>query len=210
MEIKLFSLCDNESASAQAGKKCIYNCVRNFFSPCGEFEDFSSQKRMLVAISQSLSAADIVIVAVQSNMYNVTKRMLLSALGMETAPNEKVVQALSGRKMKETNFTANTTFPVASELLPTAGYVHCGFAVSSGAQHILYLPIDAPKAHEVVYGSLFDYLAPLAEPDRVAAAMDYRHKAILSRTVNKLNHDSTKIAIANTNPTRKSSFLSLS
>ena len=200
MEIKLFSLCDSESASAQAGKKCIYNCVRSFFRSCSDFIDFSSQKRMLVAISQSLNAADIVIVAVQGNMYNATKRMLLSALGVETEQNEKVVKALTGRKMKEANFAANTSFPVSSELLPTSSYVHCGFAITSGGQHIIYLPIDAPKAHEVVFGSLFDYLANVADAENVAVAMDYRHKAILARTVKKLNHDSTKIAFANTRP----------
>lgn len=198
MEIKLFSLCDSESASAQSGKKCICNCVRSLFPTCGEFDDFSSQKRMLVAVSQSLQAADVVIIAVQGNMYNTTKRMLLGALGTDMQTNERVVKALATRKMKESNFNANTTFPVSSELLPTSSYIHCGFAVASGGQRLIYLPVDAPKAHEVVYGSLFDYLAEFAEPERIKIAMDYRHKAILSRTIGKLVHDSTKVAFANT------------
>ena len=68
MDIKLFSLCNQEAPEAEEGKKAILDCVKCFFPECGGFSHFTSQKRMLVAISQSLLAADIVLVAVQSTM----------------------------------------------------------------------------------------------------------------------------------------------
>ena len=65
MDIKLFSLCNQDSQEAEKGKEYILGCVKDYFPECGDFNEFTSQKRMLVAISQSLLAADIVLVAVQ-------------------------------------------------------------------------------------------------------------------------------------------------
>ena len=97
MDIKLFSLCNQDSQEAEKGKEFILKCVKDFFPECNGFAEFTSQKRMLVAISQSLLAADIVLVAVQSAMYNATKRMLCAALDTKTAENGEVSAVLSSR-----------------------------------------------------------------------------------------------------------------
>ena len=108
MDIKLFSLCNQDSQEAEKGKEFILKCVKDFFPECNGFAEFTSQKRMLVAISQSLLAADIVLVAVQSAMYNATKRMLCAALDTKTAENGEVSAVLSSRpdakKMKQNFF----------------------------------------------------------------------------------------------------------
>ena len=85
MDVKLFSLCKQDLPEAQTGKAMILECVKSFFPECEDFTAFASQKRMLLAVSQSLRAADVVIVAVQGNMYNATKRRLTAALDMKTA-----------------------------------------------------------------------------------------------------------------------------
>ena len=51
MDIKLFSLCNQDSQEAENGKQKILSCVKDFFPECNGFFDFTSQKRMLVATS---------------------------------------------------------------------------------------------------------------------------------------------------------------
>ena len=118
MDVKLFSLCDTESPTVESGIKCIFDCVKNFFSGCVSFSEFTSQKRMLLAISQSLLAADIVIVAVQGNMYNSTKRLLCSALDIKLEKNARLSAKLGvylqSGKMKKGAFEGNISFPVES------------------------------------------------------------------------------------------------
>ena len=199
MDIKLFSLCNQASAEAEDGQKHILQCVKDFFPECNGFSEFTSQKRMLVAISQSLLAADIVLVAVQSTMYNTTKKLLCAALDMKPVANGEVASALKNRldskKIKENVYNANISYPESATILPTDDYINCGFALTSGGQHIIYMPVEAAKAQEIVLGSLYDYFAELSEPYVAATALKNRHRTLLARTVKKLTDDSVKVAL---------------
>ena len=199
MDIKLFSLCKQEMPASETGKKCILNCVSAFFPECEEFTPFTSQKRMLLAISQSLRAADIVVVAVQNNMYNATKRLLCAALGMNLEKSDEIADRLDGKltagKINQPTYDANVMFPSGSLIFLTDDGLNSGFAMTSGGQHIIYLPIEAPKCEEAVYGSLYDYLAGIDEAGNIEAAMENRHSEIIERTAEKLNEDSVKVAI---------------
>ena len=199
MDIKLFSLCKQEVPESEMGKKCIEQCVNSVFAESTEFTAFSSQKRMLLAISQSLLAADIVIVAVQSNMYHATKKLLCGILDIELEENAEAVAALVPKfengSIRQNIFDANITFPVGCEVFPTDNGLNSGFALTSGGQHLIYMPIEAPKAEEIVFGSLYDYLSELGDGETAENAMETRRKAILERTLGKLSENSVKVAI---------------
>ncbi len=202
MDIKLFSLYKQEVSESEAGKECILKCIKSFFPDSLAFSNFTSQKRMLLAVSQSLRSADIVVIAVQGNMYNATKRLLSSALDLKMSANPEVSSALAEllekNKIKQGTFDTNILFPNGAEVLPTDSNLNCGFALSSGGQHIIYLPIEAPRAQEVVLGSLYDYLADICEED-CENAFDTRHKAIIKRTAEKISEKMIKVTFAGAN-----------
>lgn len=199
MDIKLFSLGKQELPESEAGKKSISECVKCFFPECGDFTSFSSQKRMLLAVSQSLRAADVVVIAVQNNMYNATKRMLSSALGLKMTVNEDVAVALKpllhSGKIKENVYDANVSFPVGAQIMLTDSALTSGFALSSGAQHIIYLPADSPRADEVVLGSLYDYLGEICDGIN-SKAVEKRHLAIFGKFADKFIDEKIRIAFA--------------
>lgn len=198
MDIKLFSLCKQEVPESEKGKRCIYTCVKSLFPESEGFNAYSSQKRMLLAISQSLRAADIVVVAVQNSLYHATKKLLCGALDIELEDNDAVAEKLIGRlgsgEINQATFDANIMFPTDAEIMPTDSGLNSGFAITSGGQHIVYLPIDAPWTEETVYGSLYDYLAPLSDID-VANAFKMRHKGIVERTLDKFSEQAIKAAV---------------
>ncbi len=200
MDVKLFSLCKQEVAESEAGKQCILKCVKSFFPDCQDFTAFTSQKRMLLAVSQSLRAADIVVVAVQNNMYNATKRLLSAALDLKNKRDADVTAQLKTLleqgKIKDNTYEANIRFPAGAVILPTDSGLNCGFALSAGAQHIIYLPIEAPRADEVVFGSLYDYFAELCSEEKAQKALDIRHSEIIKRTACKLDAEYVKVAFA--------------
>lgn len=200
MDIKLFSLCKQEVPQTEAGKKHILKCVKAFFPDCEGFTPFTSQKRVLLAAAQSLRAADIVILAVQSNMYNATKRLLSEALGLKIVKNKAVFDALTPLfetdRIKQSVLNANSAFPKGSVLMPTDDMFNCGFVLSAGSQHIIFLPVEEPRAGEVVYGSLYDFFASICDKETAEAGINARHRAITKRTTDKLDEDSIKIAFA--------------
>lgn len=201
MDIRLFSLCKQEEPQIESGKKLILKCIKSFYPKCGDFMPFNSQKRMLLAVGQSLSAADIVIIAVQNNMYNATKRLLAEALGFRLMKKNAVFNVLNplyeAGKIKQATLAANAFFPQGASLLPTESLINCGFILAAGSQCIIFLPIEEPFANEVVYGSLYDFLASVCD-DAAAAkrGLQTRHKEILKRTADKLDTESVKIAFS--------------
>jgi hypothetical protein len=199
MDVKLFSLCKQETPETKAGMKHIVRCVKAFFPECNGINNFTSQKRMLLAASQSLQAADIVVIAVQSNMYNATKKLLAGALDLKIAKNRAVANALTDSlekgEIKQSTFESNIRFPHGAVIMPTDNYINCGFILSAGSQHIVYLPLEAPKADEVVYGSMFDFFREISE-ENAEDAFRKRHRLIVSRTLDKLNEDSVTVAFA--------------
>lgn len=204
MNIKLFALCNQGEQSADSGKKAIFNCIKNFFPDCEGFYQFTSQKRMLLSVSQSLRAADIVIIAVQNSMYNATKKLLFGALDMKTVANEFVAsnlsQMLNSGQIKQTTFNNNVAFPAGVTVLPTKNFINCGFVLSSGGQHIIYVPVDDPKAQEVVFGGLYDFLSEISERPAIQnKAISKRHVEIIARTGKKLMSQNIKVAVASHN-----------
>ena len=200
MDIKLFSLCNQDSPEAVNGKEQILGCVNDFFPSGVKFNDFTSQKRLLVAISQSLLAADIVLVAVQSTMFNATKRLLCSALDIKTERNEEIASALSAkmktRKLKPNFFEASVTFPQNAVVMPTSDYLNCGFALTSGGQHIIYMPVEDNKAQQIILGSLYDYFAEISEALVASQALKHRHRLLIANAVKKLGSDSIRVSVA--------------
>lgn len=199
MDIKLFSLCNQDSQEAENGKKHILSCVKDFFPECKGFSEFTSQKRMLVAISQSLLAADIVLVAVQTTMYNTTKRLLCSALDMPVTVNPEIASALKNRldskKIKQTVYNANISCPESALIMPTEDYINCGFSLTSGGQHIIYMPVEDEPALHIVLSSLYDYFSDLSEACTASTALKNRHRALIAKTVNVLSKNSVRAAI---------------
>ncbi len=208
MDIKLFSLCKQETPQISAGQNTILRCVRNFFTETENFTVFTSQKRMLLAASQSLRAADIVIIAVQNNMYNATKKLLAQALDFKMMKNNTVFNELNplveSGKISQSVMISNAAFPQGAKLLPTDDMFNCGFVLSAGSQHIIFLPLEAPRADEVVYGSLYDFLATLVDDSVAAKGINSRHREIIKRAAAKCDEDSVKIIFS---PSRATSMI---
>lgn len=199
MDVKLFSLCKQELPTAQTGKAAILECVRSFFPECEGFSGFVSQKRMLLSVSQSLRAADVVIVAVQGNMYNATKRLLTTALDMKTSKQSEVATVikllLDNGRIKQNIYEANIRFPQGAVIMPTKSYLHCGFVLSSGGQHIIYVPVESPRADEVVLGALYDCLAEICE-ENCSQALIKRHRCIIEKVAEKLDDKSATVTFS--------------
>lgn len=195
MDVKIFSLYTQENDKIRSGIECIEDCVCSFFSEVCSAEHYTSQKRMVLAVSQSLRAADVVVVAVSSEMYNTTKRLLCNELGIVTDVNDELASMLTGAlekgEIKQSIFESETCMPVGAEIMPTGKGRKCGFALTRESQSIVYLPLESPKADQVVLGSLYDFLAEVTDED-YGSAFEKRSRRIFLRTVENLENNNIK------------------
>lgn len=163
MNINLFSLVKGDGTSFAPYKKLISDCANVFTPTPAKFTNFASPKRMFLAVSQALRSADCVIIAVQSQSYNSIKKLLCSALELETRQNEEIyVNLLSlheNGKISNSSLVNNSLFPVGADIFATDDMLCCGYALTSGGQSIVVVPLDSIKTSEVVFGSLYEFLA---------------------------------------------------
>ncbi|MBQ8228840.1 MAG: hypothetical protein IJZ88_07495 [Clostridia bacterium] len=166
MNIKLFSLAKGEASAFAGSKKLIADCANAFDNEGTKFSNFASPKRMFIAVSQALRSADCIIIAVQNQSYNSIKKMLCSALELETQQHEDIYVNLlplfEKGKISKNALINNSAFPVMAQIFPTDNLMSCGFAISSGSQSIIIIPLDPIKTAEVVFGSLYSYLGEKA------------------------------------------------
>lgn len=200
MEIKLFSLTKKEPHLFADEKRAVTECASSFSSETEKFKNYSSPKRMLLAVSQALRSADVVIIAVQSSNYNSAKKMICSALGIDLKQDEDIYSALlpvkESGKITQGALLNNSMFPKEADIFATGDFKCCGFSVTSGAQSIIVLPLDSIKTAEIVFGSLYDYLGDIAgvkDKKELARLKRYR---LAQRTYQSLKKSGEKISFA--------------
>ncbi len=206
MNIKLFSLSKGEPSYFAESKKMISDCVNIFTSEVEKFSNFSSPKRMFLAVAQALRSADSVVIAVQSQSYNSIKKILCSALNLNTEKMDEVYRALLPLFEKGKITTAalenNSLFPVKSIIFPTDDFLQCGYGVSSGGQSIVVLPLDTVKTANVVFGSLYRFFSEQAGVDRVSDTVKIARLRLVERLDILLNKNKSTMAITNLNGVR--------
>ena len=200
MEIKLFSFIKNESADFSGSKKVIADCVNSFTAGDEKFKNFSSPKRMILSASQALRSADAVILAVQASVYNSAKKMICSVFHMETEQNEEVYsRLLPSQEKKEITKTAlenNSLFPAESDIFATGDFKCCGFAVTEGGQSIIVMPLDDIKSNEIVFGSLYNFLAEMAGIESAEDVSRVKCARLAVRLAALLKKDSSRLAFS--------------
>lgn len=166
MNIKLFSLAKGNPAAFAESKKLISDCANAFTQEAAKFNNFASPKRMFLAVSQALRSADCVVIAVQNQSYNSIKKMLFNALEIRTQQVEEIyinlLPLFEKGRITNTALVNNSIFPIKAQVFPTDNLLSCGFSITSGSQSIIMLPLDSVKTSEVVFGSLYSYLATLS------------------------------------------------
>lgn len=200
MEIKLFSLMKGEAAVYAGSKKNISDCINTFSSEEEKFKNFSSAKRMMLAVSQSLRSADAAVIAVQSSAYNSIKKMICGAFKIECVRNEKIYTALlplyENKIITNSALESNSLFPKKADIFAVSDFRCCGFSITAGAQSIIVLPLDDIKTAEVVFGSLYDYLSEISGAGSEDDISRLKRARMTARLVSMLKKSQSRLAFS--------------
>ena len=187
MNITFFSVVRSNSPIFSESKKIISDCVNAFAGQSVKIKNFSSPKRMLVAASQALRSTDVVVIAVQSSMYNTVKKMMCTSLDLNVEQKREIYDELyplyDKGQLSETALVANSHFPESANVFATLDLKCCGFSVVAGAQSIVVLPLDPVKTAETVFGSLYDFFAEFSGISNTQDVVKFKRAAIMTRIV---------------------------
>lgn len=201
MEIKLFSFLNKSENSAFSGsKKMISDCVNSFSPEEEKFKNFSSPKRMMLAVSQALRSVDAVVIAIQGSSYNSIKKIVCSAFNIECEQNEEIHTALlpafEKKQISKSALENHSLFPANADIFAVSDYKYCGFSVTSGAQSIIVLPLDEIKTAEIVFGSLYDFLADAADVENKDDISKLKRARLTAKLISLLKKDQSKLAVS--------------
>ena len=200
MDIKLFSLTKGDSDAFSGSKKLVADCAGSFTAEKENFKNFTSPKRMLLAVSQALRSADAAVIAVQISAYNSIKKTICQAFNAEIGQNDEIYNLLlplyEKKTITRTALDNNSLFPNGADIFPVSDYKCCGFAVTAGAQSIIVLPLDGVKTGEVVFGSLYDFFAKRAGVENTEELSKLKRARLSARLVSALKKDKARLAFA--------------
>lgn len=201
MDVKLFTLTDEKADKEKllSTKRNIYKCVSAYFPGTDKFKNFMSQKRMLLAISQELRSCDMVIVAVQPNMYHKTKELLCKAIGSTLVQDSDLAEILKplsdAQKISEKTYINNISYPKGSEVFPSKSFFYSGFSIKSFNQYIIFLPLYE-YGDEIVVGNLYDYFSGMVDKYIKDDALKTQRKSVVSSAEAKLLKAQIRIAVS--------------
>ena len=197
MNITFFSVAKGNDPLLSDCKKTISECVNAFSGQTVKIKNFSSPKRMLVAASQALRSTDVVVIAVQTSMYNTVKKMVCSSLDLKMEQNVEIYDRLyplyDKGFLSESALIGNSSFPSNANVFPTLDLKCCGFSVVAGAQSIVVLPLDYVKTAETVFGGLYAFLADFAGITNKNDVTRFKRAAMMMRVVSLLRQTDSKL-----------------
>ncbi len=169
---EVFSMSKNPQLLALVEKKTAYvthaqNQIAGAAARvCPGTEPFvfcTNNQELLKKLTAAFTQTDTVILAVECPLFLQTKNLLFKALGLKREISKDIVQLLSGgdAQAPENGFAGQAEVPKGSSVFLSEDGLYAGFAVVSGKQHLIVLPLDAVRIDAVIANGFFDYLRAL-------------------------------------------------
>ena len=197
MDITYLSVMKGSGHQFADSKKIISDCVNAFAGQAVQIKNFSSPKRMLVAASQALRSTDVVIIAVQTAMFNTVKKLICTSLDLDPEQKNEVYDALyplyDKGAISESALAGHSVFPADANIFATPDFRYCGFSVVAGAQSIVVLPLDPIRTAETVFGSLYTFLADFGGIANNEDVVKCKRAAMMIRIVSLLKQSDSKL-----------------
>ncbi|HZK38978.1 MAG TPA: SpoIID/LytB domain-containing protein [Clostridia bacterium] len=197
-KISLISLVENDSVFVSHAHKRIADVVTGFCPEAGTFESFKDAKSMLKGLSASFSHSKIVVVCAEKSRYIYLKKLLFQALNLESEASDMIATAITQHapeenaeaKLSHTLLVNNSTVFLSEDGL------FSGFAVKSGKQHLIVLPLDLDRLDVILEGNFSAYLKETVSSDNFLADTAVP-AGVVTSVLSKLMTEDLCFAVAN-------------
>ncbi len=164
MNISFIALNIGGSEPAQAAA----DVLRGVLSARGrcDFRLCSSMSQVSAALGSAFSDSEIIVVGLEPSAYCKSKLAILKAMHIKTAVNAELQAIVAQSSLSEDEQVDHCTVPASAKVFPTENGLYSGFAIKSGKQFFIMLPLDKPMLTALLEkdaGRFLDEVAPANE-----------------------------------------------
>lgn len=196
-KLSLISLVKDGSVFVSHAHSRIAGVTAEFYPEVGTFECFPDAKELLEYLSASFSHAKIVIVCAETSRYIYLKKVLFQALSLENEPFDTILGAIAEHSADESSESglSHALAPKGSTVFLSEDGLFSGFAVKSGKQHLIVLPLDLDRLDSIFENGFTEYLKNAISPNN--SSLDaVAEKNIVTSVLGKLVLEHICFAVA--------------
>lgn len=196
--ISMLSLVENQSPFVSHAQQQITEAVLKFFPNANRFTEYKNTRELLCGLSEAFSQSEVVILGAESSLYLSLKRLLVKVLKLEDENNADILAAIaeSGEDVAENVVAAHSLIPKGACLFISEDGFYSGFALKSGKQHLIVLPLDTSRIDIVIQNGFLKYLSKITGCAENTAAIAHKNNDVIIETVNALIAAGLDVALA--------------
>ena len=172
-KISLVSLIKEQSVFIQHAQHTIAGSVDSVCPQAARFEAFTDAKEMLQALSASFSRSKVVTVCADTSRFLYLKKVLFQALSLESEVSGAVTAVIRsfGDDIAPETADAHALVPKGASVFISDDGLFSGFAVQSGKQHLIVLPLDLERLDSIIDNGFTAYLKTTLSAAEMPAAL---------------------------------------
>jgi len=184
-KICLISLIKDDSVFVQHAQNRVAGSLAGIFPETGRFETFTDAKEMLRVLSASFSHSKVVTVCADRARYLYLKKLLFQALSLESEVSVALTAAIQSFDSDISGETSaeHALVPKSASVFVSGDGLFSGFAVRSGKQHLVVLPLDLERLDSILENGFTAYMKTAIAADDMPAvsAADSDNTALITQ-----------------------------
>ncbi|MGI6249270.1 MAG: SpoIID/LytB domain-containing protein [Acutalibacteraceae bacterium] len=184
VKLSLIALIKEPSVFSSYAQESIFNAISASFPDAQPFKVYQDHKKMIGGLAKAFSDSEVVVLCADNARFLFLKRILFKVLALSVEKSQPIADLIEnlGEDKPDKTADSHSLVPVDSTVFLSDDGLYSGFALQSGKQHLIVLPLDLSRIDTVLNNGLNEYI-----------------------TLNILKHGATVTLFAHDTPAAKSS-----
>ena len=172
MKVELFAIVKDKANAPSLPQQMIHKTFSEIGTQTENFRVFDNPRSFFGEMSGAFTRARIIVAAADKQSFLEQKWTLLKALGISSEICSAVVsQIRNNSDAADSSLKAHALMPKDATVFVSSDGLYSGFAVKSGKQTLVYLPLDEKITAEMIDGGVRNYFSDETKTAVEAAVM---------------------------------------
>ena len=204
MKMKLFALSKENSVQYKKMLMHITAVFEGIVPQEEQFAQFSSLKEMLPSFAKALQDGENIVLALDAEAYNDTRKKLCAALSLEEEVNPDLQALLKNTDLSEAEQLKHARMPKGATVFQSKDGAYSAFLVEKGKQSIFFFPLEDKSLRYLLKHGVTPFFMeraiaqePKEEPKRVEQPQALTNE-VLEKTIQYLKENGQTVAVSGT------------
>ena len=164
--ISMLSIYERKSAFISHAQQQIREVALRLYPDADAFEVYENTGELMRGLSAAFSHCETVILGVECSLYLSLKKLLIQVLGLEGEQSRIIAETIAEKNEEdfgETLIDAHALIPKGAKTFLSEDGLFSGFALKSGKQHLIVIPLDAVRTDSIITNGFYEYLRQLTD-----------------------------------------------